>query len=570
MKKMFAIVITISCLGWFPWVSNAFAATGSDGTVKTREIFDSNGDKLFEDLAEKMAEAGPDENLPVIAVFTDSGSGNRASLLRQLLGNFILRHEYKNFPGMSLELNLAKIMILASLDIVHHIEYDKPVTFAIDDAGYWFGASPAKYDFGLAGNGTVVAIVDSGIDGSHVDLDEGKIIGWKDFVQWQPEPYDDNGHGTALAGIIAGDGDGNSDYTGIANGAKLVGVKVVPATGLTLMSNVLIGIDWCISNKDAYGIDVINVSLGSVGMSDGSDIASLAVNRAVESGMVTVVAAGNEGPGEKTIGTPAAAEKAITVGAMADVAEGGFFLGYFSGRGPTADGRIKPDIVAPGVYITCCVANSVNQYESYSGTSLSAPFLSGVAALILEANPALTPLQIKDILCETAEDWGETGKDNDYGCGRLNAYRAIETAGGYSGTPIDTPVLLSASENLPGFGLEDIWEFTVDDTRYPIAITLLENSTTCFLSAVINIFQYPSNIELTLIDPDGQVVDKVNSITRQADLSYTPTKTGNYRIKVTSTLNSGLFVKINRNAEYSFDLSAGADQGVGLILLQDQ
>ena len=144
------------------------------------------------------------------------------------------------------------------------------------------------------------------------------------------------------------------------------------------------------------GINVANMSLGIDGCSNGTDSQSQLVNQVVEAGVVMVVSAGNEGPGRCTIGIPAAAERAITVGAMADVDENGFALISFSSRGPTADGRIKPDIASPGVTIMAASGGTTSSYKSLSGTSMASPFTAGAAALILHANPALTPLEVKD------------------------------------------------------------------------------------------------------------------------------------------------------------------------------
>ncbi len=562
------LIIMVSCVSVFN------SSAGADNSSKIKKIFDNNKDKIFENLAEKIASASIVEELPILVVFKEKPDSEKRNQLIKLLGNFINKHEYKNFPSMAMALNIGEILALASLDMVKHIEYDKPVTFAIDDAKYWFGVENARFDFGLTGDGVVVAIIDSGIDATHVDLDDDKIVGWKDFIKGRQDPYDDNGHGTACAGIIAGDGEGYEDAEGVASGAKLVGVKVMPESGLGLVSTILSGIDWCIDNKDLYNIDVINISLGSAGLSDGTDAASMAVEEAIDNGMVVVVAAGNEGPGRETIGIPAAAEKAITVGAMADVAEDGFYLLYFSSRGPTADDRIKPDIVAPGLYLTGPMAGTVDQYGLYSGTSLSAPFVSGTVALMLEADSDLTPAEIKTIMTDTAEDWGEPGKDSDYGSGRLDAYEAIKEAGSYSGMNIDTPDLLTASEHLSRFGADDIWEFEVDDTQFPIAITLIENSTSCFLSSILPIvypLSFPSNVDIFLMDSEGNILEETSSRTRQADLSYYPSVTGIYKLKITSKLN-GLppFISSNGSADYTFDICGGLNEPGGLTLIQDQ
>lgn len=146
---------------------------------------------------------------------------------------------------------------------------------------------------------------------------------------------------------------------------------------------------------------------------------SMAVNNAFAKGILPVVAAGNSGPVRYTVGSSAAAKNALTVGAFADIGERGFHVTDFSSRGPTKDNRIKPDIMATGYQIIAPYTNSENQYIAYSGTSMATPFVAGVAALMLDANESLTPLDLKTKITSTAQDWGPTGQDIDYGYGRL-------------------------------------------------------------------------------------------------------------------------------------------------------
>src|SRR5690606_17147010 len=147
-------------------------------------------------------------------------------------------------------------------------------------ANHWSGTEKARADFGITGDrdgnqnsyskdDVVIAVIDTGIDANHVDLSGGKVSGWRDSVNNRTSPYDDQGHGTHVAGIAAGSGDGNAAYKGVAPGAALVGIKVLDRNGSGTMSNVIAGIDWAISNKDTYGIDIINMSLGTTGSSDG-------------------------------------------------------------------------------------------------------------------------------------------------------------------------------------------------------------------------------------------------------------------------------------------------------------
>lgn len=530
---------------------------------EVKKMYDQNKDKLFESLSEKMKKAKENDKLPVIVVFNNEVNTTQKKNIKDLIGDFDTKYEYKNIPAMAVKLNKNQIEKLSKLDTVKHIEYDEEVTAFNGTADYWFGTEKARNDFGLNGdrdgnvnsyskNDVVVAVIDTGIYTGHVDLDNGKVIGWKDYVNGRTTPYDDNGHGTHVAGTIAGEGDGNPQYEGVAPGAALVGLKVLNSQGSGTMSDVTAAIDWCVTNKNVYGIDIINMSLGAAGSSDGTDATSLAANNAVANGIVVVVAAGNEGPARYTIGSPGAASNVITVGAMADVGEGGFNLTDFSSRGPTADGRIKPDIAAPGYNITSVKTNTTSSYVTYSGTSMATPFTAGTVALMLDANPNLSPSQVKSILASTAQDWDSSGKDIDYGYGRLDGYAAIKQSGGFNGTNIAVPDHMYASEDLSGSRYYDTWQFTVDSTNYPIAVTMvIEDWTSGFWGG-------SPDFDLYLYDANGNELASSLGVKRQENISFTPTTTGTYRIIVYSYSGSG---------DYFFDVSAG---GHSLTLTQDQ
>ncbi|MFZ5351165.1 MAG: S8 family serine peptidase [Bacillota bacterium] len=513
---------------------------------------DKNKDKVFDNLEKKMQEKSDSELIPVVVMFTEQPDDIKKTKVKDIVRHGKTKHEFQIIPGMSAELTKQQIKELSKLDYVMQIEYDMPVYAFNDEAAYWFGARKAVDDFGVDGDrdgnprsytaeDIVIAVIDTGIDANHVDLDGGKVIGWKDYVNNRTTPYDDNGHGTHCASTAAGEGDGNSNYKGVAPGAALVGVKVLDRNGSGYMSDVTAGIDWAIANKNTYGIEIISLSLGTSSSSDGTDSTSLAVNRAFDNGIVVMVAAGNSGPARYTIGSPGAAEKAITVGAMGDVGEAGFNLTYFSSRGPTADGRIKPDIAAPGYNITAAKANTSSSYVSYSGTSMATPFTAGTAALMLDANPGLTPSQIRDKLTATALDWGPSGKEVDYGFGRLDAYAAVKSAGGFSGTNIAVPDHMYTSQSLSARRKSDYWEFNVTNTSYPIAITFIMPDWSGSSKPDFDIYLY---------NPNGTKVASALGTKRQETINYTPTMPGTYTIRVYSYAGSG---------SYYFDLSTGGN-----------
>lgn len=524
-----------------------------------KKNIDKDKNKLFDILEEKMETVSKKDKLPVIVVYNAQLDIQKKAKVKKVLGDSKPKYEYKTIPGIAVGLTRGQIKELVKLDFVKQIEYDLPVKAFNDTAKYWYGVDKAVTDFGVDGDrdgnpnsyskdDIVVAVIDTGIDANHVDLDGGKVIGWNDLVNSQATPYDDHGHGTHCASISTGEGDGNPAYKGVAPGAALVGVKVLDQNGDGLMSTITAGIDWVVANKDVYGVEVINLSLGAAGSSDGTDSTSLAVNNAVDNGIVCLVAAGNEGPTAYTIGSPGAAEKGITVGAMSDVGELGYFLASFSSRGPTADGRIKPDVAAPGWYITAAEANSTNGYVPKYGTSMATPFTAGTAALMLDANPNLTPLEVKNIIMSTSKEWGPANNDNEYGNGRLDAYEAVKTAGSFSGTNITVPNHIYASETISSRRVSDYWEFDVTDTTYPIAITLVMPNWAGSRKPDFDVYLY---------DPYGSLIANGTSSSRQETVSFNPTITGIYTIRVYSYAGTG---------DYFFDLSVG---GSGLILTID-
>lgn len=514
---------------------------------------DSDGNKLFDSLEEKMAQVDENTKISVIVMMNESFKGKRQAI-EQKIGIFNEKHVYEAaFDGFAAELTKGQVTALQNMPFVKQIELDLPVKASMDTASTWFGVSKARTDFGVNGdmdgnltsytkNDVVIAVIDTGVDATHVDLDGGKVIAFKDYVNDKTTAYDDNGHGTHVASIAAGSGDGNANYRGVAYGAAVVGVKVLDKNGSGTMSDVDAGIDWAVQNKTVYGIRVINLSLGTDGSSDGTDSTSVAVNNAVANGIAVAVAAGNSGPAKYTIGSPGAAADAVTVGAMADLGELGFFLTDFSSRGPTADGRTKPDVAAPGYNITAAQANSTNGYVTYSGTSMATPFTAGVIALMIDAKPTITPSSIKSTLMGTAQDWGPAGQDIDYGSGRLQAYDAIKTAGNFSGTGPFVPAHSYTSGYLSGTGDYDNWTLTVNSTTEPVAVTMIMKNW---------VYNWPfggsPDFDLYVYDPTGVQVGKAEGVERQELVKFLPTKTGNYTIKVYSYSGSG---------DYFFDTSS--------------
>jgi len=306
---------------------------------------------------------------------------------------------------------------LVSDGSVKKIWLDGTVKAVLDVASPTVGA-PEVWDRSVTGKGIGVAVLDTGIY-PHPDL-AGRIIVFKDFVKNKTKTYDDNGHGTHCAGDVASDGSkSDSLYRGAAPGCNLIGIKVLDNMGSGSLSTVIQGIQWCIQNKDRYGIRVISMSLGSTAMqSYEDDPVCLAVEEAWNNDIVVCVAAGNEGPEPRTIASPGIDPLVITVGASNDKNSVRFnddAVAEFSSRGPTIDGLAKPDVLCPGTNIislrspksTLDFSNKTarvgDDYVSLSGTSMATPICAGVVALMLEANGRLRPDEVKEIIMSTAK-----------------------------------------------------------------------------------------------------------------------------------------------------------------------
>jgi len=331
-------------------------------------------------------------------------------------------------------------------------------------------------DFGVNGAGINIAILDTGVDDEHESLN-GKYVAGVDTtgptdLEFNPDDASDHDifHGTHVAGIAMGDGGAGGDYMGIAPGAGLIDVRVLNEKGEGTSESVIRGIEWCIANKDRYNIRVLNLSLGTDSNSNGSDAQSQAVNAAAEAGLVVVAAVGNDGE-DGYISSPGAADGAISVGALFDhntINRGNDTVASYSNCGPRLDDddydpydELKPDVTGPGTYIWSAKgSNGVasNGYQQLSGTSMATPHVAGVVALMLQANPNLTPEEIKEVLHDTSEARGVPYSPSlshkystSYGWGMVDAYAAVRSVTENFGPP-DFSVSsedISFSDNTP-------------------------------------------------------------------------------------------------------------------------
>jgi serine protease AprX len=286
----------------------------------------------------------------------------------------------------------------------------------------------AAWKRGITGRGVTVAVLDTGV-ANQPDL-SGRLVQVRNDLTGQTMPCknlsgeldcnDRYGHGTFIAGLVAGNGaSSGGKWKGVAPEASILSVKAAGADGSADVSNILAAIQWVVSFKERYNIRVLNLSLGTDSTQDWRvDPLNYAVERAWAAGMTVVVAASNKGPAPKTITKPADDPWVITVGATDDrgtAALNDDQLPDFSGRGPTAHGVAKPDVVAPGAHVISLRAPGSaidtrfpwyvdGSYRRGSGTSMATGVVSGAVALMLQANPGFTPDRVKHALVATARD----------------------------------------------------------------------------------------------------------------------------------------------------------------------
>ncbi len=290
-------------------------------------------------------------------------------------------------------------------------------------------------------NGVTVGVLDTGV-GNHPDL-LGKVMGFRDFVGRNRLMYDDNGHGTHICGIIAGNGGlSGGRMRGMAPGSRLVVGKVLDHNGDGMTKHMLEALDWILEIRKQYRIRVLNISVGIGEMSDKKKQEALQdkIEEVWSEGIVVVCAAGNKGPMDGSISAVSGSEKVITVGCH----DGSFVTdnpkrcATYSGRGKFADRIRKPDVVAPGTDIRSCnvdyygvkvpygyeAKGKQEAYVAKSGTSMATPIVAGAVALLLQKFPDMTNEDVKRKLTFTATDLGEPW--NLQGWGMINVKKLLE------------------------------------------------------------------------------------------------------------------------------------------------
>ncbi|MCZ6697081.1 MAG: S8 family serine peptidase, partial [Acidobacteria bacterium] len=432
------------------------------------------GKKISKGLERRLQEVAPDDQVRVIVQTLLAPSSIHYGRLHRRGG--AVRRLHTSIQGYAATLPAAQISAFAEDPEIERVSLDAPVSAHLDVARMSVNAgSNFVTDSGFTGRGVGVAIIDTGVSG-HADLvrtKSGARLYEVEIVGSEAGVADYYGHGTHVAGILAGSGKLSSDrhsfrtFAGVAPGADIISLRALYPDGSGFTSDVIAAIDWVVAHKNDYNIRVLTLALGHpIFESYRTDPLCRAVRAATDAGILTVVAAGNEGAigsGFGTITSPGNEPTAITVGAMDDDGTAAItddVLAWYSSRGPSLiDHIVKPDIVAPGTWIV-----STRAYGSYldteyhsltllrdeykdepgkavkdgdyfvlSGTSMATPMVAGAAALMLEKEPDLGPGDLKARLMASA-------RKDDYlifetGAGYLDVEAALQASGHATFTP---------------------------------------------------------------------------------------------------------------------------------------
>ncbi|MBI3401887.1 MAG: S8 family peptidase [Acidobacteria bacterium] len=423
--------------------------------------------KLDDEMERRASYGNPNEKSKVIVMLQPGAR------VPEEFKKYVRGEKLGLINGVPLELPNRVIRQLEKHPNFFRVVEDRPIATHNFRTSVTVGARTVQEYLGYTGTGVGIAVIDSGITSWHDDLTKGnsstvypygnqRVTKFVDFVNGRALPYDDNGHGSHVAGIILGNGyDSYSQKSGIAPKASLVSLKVLDQNGQGSISNIIAALGWVAANARPYNIRVVNMSVGApIRESFWTDPLTLATKQVTDLGITVVTAAGNLGKNaagalqKGGITAPANAPWVLTVGAsstMGTLTRNDDTMASFSSSGPTyKDYLAKPDVVAPGVgTISLAVPGSTfyatktaylidgkisldyKPYLSLSGTSMAAPVVSGTVALMLQANPNLTPNLIKAIIEYTAQQYPGYSALRE-GAGFLNTLGAVRLARFYA------------------------------------------------------------------------------------------------------------------------------------------
>ena len=448
-------------------------------------------DRVSPDLLELARDPSAAEKL--VRVIVQERAGLDAALASAFGSEVKIRGRFDTLGARVLELPARLVERLSEQKGVRFVSFDRETkgfghvsrTTGTDEVRAAAGTTTS----GLDGAGIGIAVLDSGIDTGHVSFlgpnNSSRVVVSRDFTG-ERRTDDPNGHGTHVASIAAGNGRvARGEYVGVAPNADIINLRVLTSQGTGRVSYILAALEWVYQNRAAYNIRVVNMSLGTDAVeSYRNDPVCKAVRKLVDAGLVVVAAAGNngkDGAGQKLYGaihSPGTEPSAVTVGAantFGTDARSDDAVASYSSRGPTRggwtdllgvrrhDNLVKPDLVAPGNKLIYAASEDnylITKYPELdagvsradarrmmylNGTSMATPAVAGAAALILQANPTLTPNLVKTILMYTAQQLPGANL-LEQGAGELNVEGAVRLARLVrtdlsSSTPLGAPLL---------------------------------------------------------------------------------------------------------------------------------
>ncbi len=413
-------------------------------------------------LDQRILSAAPDEQLSTIVTYEQPPSSTD---LQALLSTGASIAPFKLLPMVGVLATPAQIELIKQLAGVQSIYADKPLRYLLRESVPLIGATAVWQDYGFKGDGVGVAVLDTGVDGTHGDLEypsqtvaNVKILGAQyvagqdldglelpaQYMEDVPNSDTTGGHGTHVAGIIGASGNASGGYyQGVAPEADLIGLGA--GEGIAILT-ALAGFDWILANQAEYNIRVVNCSWGPDAHTrfDPSDPVNVATRLVHDAGITVVFAAGNSGASTDTLNAYSVAPWVIGVAAGE---KDGKTVAFFSSRGIPGDDLYHPTLTAPGYLIvsdrastgatTSATTTAIDPifiraehlpyYTTASGTSMAAPHVAGAIALLLQANPTLTPDVIKRILVNTATPMPDY-QEYAAGAGYLNVKAAVDQA----------------------------------------------------------------------------------------------------------------------------------------------
>jgi serine protease AprX len=439
--------------------ADGFIETSANSILSTADAAGSGIRSVDPELAVKLNQLTDDSNVDAIIVYHQMPTSADIADLQKI--GITGGTSYRALPMIAVTARKSQLISVSHLPTVRSIYGNRTLQQTTDPYlamttvdGVRRDADLTKKNLGLplSGRNVTVAVLDTGVDGTHSDL-TGRVVqnvkladtqsaslGFAQPVDVENLPDTDQayGHGTFVAGLIAGNGSRSGGlYSGVAPGANVVGLSA----GDLNLSFVLAGFDYLLSNGSGLNARVVNCSFSANTVFDINDPVNVATKILTDRGVSVVFSAGNTGPGEHTLNPYAVAPWVISVGATDQNGQ----LADFSSRGDMGSALFHPTIVAPGVNVVSTRATGINVigtnglasadtsrlsasylpfYATGSGTSFSAPQVTGAIALMLEANPNLTPQQIRDILQRTATPLPNYF-EHEVGAGMLNIHAAV-------------------------------------------------------------------------------------------------------------------------------------------------